>query len=246
LRHGAIAYVAIRDARPELEVSVTEGGPLRHATGNTRCMLYEYDHHQLAGSPSTDETDEMLMGRIRARDESALAAMYRRHTPLLRTVVSRVVHNHHDVDELLQEIFLQLWNRAEHYEEGKGKALGWIITLARRRAIDGLRRRLAYSRAEERLRFDAEAKPVATSQGADIDAQDSDRAVFFQQILTTLPTAQRQAVHLSYFCGLSQREIAAKTGIPLGTIKTRLELALRKVKSAVLTLGRREDWCLAT
>src|SRR5687768_16324875 len=116
-------------------------------------MLHEFDQQQTATVTTGEVTDEQLMGLIQARDDAALATLYRRHTPLLRTVIARVVHNEHDVDDLLQEVFLELWNRADHYDEAKGKALGWIVTLARRRAIDRIRRRQAYARAEERLRL---------------------------------------------------------------------------------------------
>ena len=86
-------------------------------------MLYEFDHH-VASLNSSEVTDEQLMARIQTRDESALAAMYHRHTPILRTVISRVVHNESDVDDLLQEVFLEMWNRAQSYDETKAPA-GW-------------------------------------------------------------------------------------------------------------------------
>jgi RNA polymerase sigma-70 factor (ECF subfamily) len=208
-------------------------------------MLYEFDHQQIASFTTLDATDEQLMARIQARDDAALATLYKRHTPLLRTIVSRVVHNDHDVDDLLQEIFLELWNRADSYEEGKGKALGWIVTLSRRRAIDRIRRRQAYDRAAERMRLETATEPDAGRyQGVEEDANATDRAEVFQRILATLPVAQREALQLAYYKGLSQREIAAQTGIPLGTIKTRLELAVRKVRAAILSLGGEEEWSL--
>src|SRR5580765_4069348 len=95
-------------------------------------MLYEFDQQQIAAFISSEVTDEQLMARIQKHDEAALSAMYRRHTPILRTVISRVVHNEADVDDLLQEVFLELWNRAQSYDEMKGKVLGWVVTLARR------------------------------------------------------------------------------------------------------------------
>jgi RNA polymerase sigma-70 factor (ECF subfamily) len=209
-------------------------------------MLYEFDHQHIDSFVATEESDEQLMARIQARDEGALAALYRRHTPLLRTVIARVVHNEHDVDDLLQEVFLELWNRVDHYDQAKGKALGWIVTLARRRAIDRIRRRQAYARAEERLRLETEQEPQQTRHnGVEEDVNAADRAEIFQRLLATLPVAQREALQLAYFRGLSQREIAAKTGIPLGTIKTRLELAVRKIRTAILSLGGEEEWSMA-
>jgi len=209
-------------------------------------MLYEFDTQQIAEVTQQEITDEQLMARIQTRDAAALATLHRRHTPLLRTVVSRVVHNEHDADDLLQEIFVELWNRAGHYDEAKGKALGWMVTLARRRAIDKIRRRQAYSRAEERLRLETGQEPQQTRhEGVEDDVNAADRAEIFQRLLATLPDAQREALHLAYYRGLSQREIAAQTGIPLGTIKTRLELALRKIRTAILAVGGAEEWSLA-
>jgi RNA polymerase sigma-70 factor (ECF subfamily) len=209
-------------------------------------MLYEFDQQQVASFISSDLTDEQIMARIQARDEAALTAMYRRHTPILRTVISRVVHNESDVDDLLQEVFLELWNRAQSYDETKGKVLGWLVTLARRRAIDRVRRRQAYARAEERLRLETEHEPpMARYHGVEEDVNAADRSEVFQRLLATLPEAQREALHLAYYRGLSQREIAAKTGIPLGTIKTRLELAVRKIRTAILSLGGAEEWAMA-
>jgi len=209
-------------------------------------MLYEFDHQQIASLTASEVTDEQLMARIKGRDEAALAAMYHRHTPILRTVISRVVHNESDVDDLLQEVFLELWNRAASYDEAKGKVLGWLVTLARRRAIDRVRRRQAYARAEERLRLETENEPqLARFHGVEDDVEASDRAEVFQRLLGALPEAQREALQMAYYRGLSQREIAAKTGIPLGTIKTRLELAVRKVRAAILSLGGAEEWALS-
>lgn len=209
-------------------------------------MLHDLDHTQTATLTTDGPTDEQLMAGIQGGDEQALAILYRRHTPLLRTVISRVVHNDHDVDDLLQEIFVELWNRAASYDEEKGKALGWMVTLARRRAIDKVRRRQAYARAEERLRLEKEQEPLPVrAHGVDDEANASDRAEVFQRLLATLPAAQREALHLAFYCGLSQREIAAKTGIPLGTIKTRLELAVRKMRAAIMALGGAEEWSLA-
>ncbi|HEY3898716.1 MAG TPA: sigma-70 family RNA polymerase sigma factor [Chthoniobacter sp.] len=209
-------------------------------------MLYEFDHHHVASLNPSEVTDEQLMARVQARDEAALGSMYHRHTPILRTVISRVVHNESDVDDLLQEVFLEMWNRAQSYDETKGKVLGWLVTLARRRAIDRVRRRQAYARAEERLRLETEHEPhAARYHGVEDDVNAADRSEVFRRLLAALPPAQREALHLAYYRGLSQREIAAKTGIPLGTIKTRLELAVRKIRTAILSLGGAEEWAPA-
>ncbi|MEI9895792.1 MAG: sigma-70 family RNA polymerase sigma factor [Chthoniobacter sp.] len=146
-------------------------------------MLYEIDTHQMAAfSIATEATDEQLMTRIRGGDETALSTLLRRHQGILRTVISRVVHNDADVDDLVQEVMTETWNRCQSYEETKGKVLGWLVTMARRRAIDRVRRRQAYDRAEERLRLHVESSAQPTNvSGADEDVMSSDRARIMEQ-----------------------------------------------------------------
>lgn len=201
-------------------------------------MLYSFDHTQLK-EVSPEVSNEYLMGQIKKHDESALAELYKRHVPMLRSVIGRIMNNEGDIDDLIQEVFLELWNRAENYSEEKGKALGWIVTLARRRAIDRLRKKQAYFRAEERLRLEPTA---SLHHSVDEEACAGELTGIFNNLFAQLPEPQREALHLSYYCGMSQREIAAKTGIPLGTIKTRIELALRKVRSSVLAMGDFREW----
>lgn len=208
-------------------------------------MQYSFDSQQLENRPvrsTAEPTDEVLMDRIQARDDRAIAILYRRHTPLLRSVIARILNNDADVDDQLQDVFIEVWRQAAHYDVEKGKALGWIVTLARRRTIDRVRKRQAYFRAQERLRAQPEPAP---HHGADEDAAASDTAEIFSRVIATLPVAQREALNFAFYRGLSQREIAARTGIPLGTIKTRLELALRKVRAAIVAQGGAGEWAHA-
>ena len=190
-------------------------------------------------------SDEQCMAALVAGDETALSCLYRRHQFLLRTIISRVLNNDSDTDDLLQEIFVEIWHQAPHYNAEKGKPLGWIVTLTRRRSIDRLRRKQAYNRLEERLRI--ETDPSSQAPGhlvADQVAVATDNTRILKKILQTLPVAQRDVLRLNFFHGMSQREIAAKTGVPLGTIKTRIDLALGKVRKAILALGGMEEWSL--
>lgn len=198
-------------------------------------MLYSFDHSQL----NKDATMENLMARVKSRDEKALAELYRRHMPLLRSIIGKIINNEGDVEDIIQETLLELWNRAENYSEEKGQALGWIITIARRRAIDKLRRKQAYFRAGERARLEPAAKAHHRAY-EDVNARELKG--IFHSFLSQLPVNQREAVHFSYYCGMSHREIAANTGIPLGTVKTRLELAMRKIRTAVLAMNDFKGW----
>ncbi len=202
-------------------------------------MLYSFDHQQVKNQTFTvgEPTDEQLMERIQKGDEPALAELHRRHRPLLRTIIGRMIANDHDVDDVEQECLLEVWRHAGSYRVEKGHALGWLVTLVRRRTIDRIRRKSAYSRAQDRFRDETLVATDAMHCGADEDVAQSDTAEAVAKLIANLPEAQQQAVQLAYFRGMSQRQIAAHTGIPLGTIKTRLELALRKLRSSVLAFG---------
>ena len=190
-----------------------------------------------APPPSGEPTDEQLMERIRQGDEDALAALHRRHEGLLRAVISRMIFDSHDVDELVQECLLEVWRHAANYEVGKGRALGWIVTLVRRRSIDRIRRKMAYGRAQERFRNEVATDCDASHARADVEVAANDRAEAVSRMLAKLPEPQQQAIQFAFYRGMTQRQIAAHTGIPLGTIKTRIELAMRKLRSSVLAFG---------
>ena len=187
-----------------------------------------------ANSPAPEgPTDEVLMARIKERDEEALTMLYYRHGKLLKSVMSRCVYDDQHCEDLLQEVFVEIWNRAEHYSEDKGRALGWLITLARRRALDRVRRFQAYFRAEQRLRDRQEVESGEQMLDGDAEIEQRDLGSRLEDALSQLPPAQAEAVRLAYLEGLSQRDIVARTGIPLGTIKTRIELGLRKLRGAM-------------
>jgi RNA polymerase sigma-70 factor (ECF subfamily) len=177
--------------------------------------------------------DEVLMKDISLRRHEALNELYGRHSKRLRATIDGVVHQESEADDVLQEIFLQVWEEADRYSSKAGKPLGWMVTIARRRAIDRLRRRQAYSRARERY----EQRVMQDSQSSRCGAAEAlvlnDLRHFLKKSLRALPRFQRQAVELAFFKGLSHREIAAATHAPLGTVKTRLELGLQKLTYAL-------------
>ena len=195
-------------------------------------MLFTFESHATLQSSLLETTDELLMAAIQLENKPALDELYRRHHVTIRAVINRVLHNDQSVEDLLQEVFMEVWRMAGRYSSAKGKALGWIITLSRRRAIDRLRREQAYSRVEERFQKETEQMPEAwthTHGGDDVESADLRRVL--AKIVSELPEAQRKAIELSFYKGMSQREISVQTGVPLGTVKTRLELAMRKIES---------------
>ena len=175
-------------------------------------------------------TDLELMQAIQAEDPEALSQLYDRYNGILKALILRVIHNEAEAEDLLQEIFMEIWNQAKNFSAQKGKPLGWMVTLARRRAIDGLRKKQAYARAGERLQAETEQQPEAwVHNSTEEEITFTDTRVIVRNVINSLPPAQQQAIDLAFFRGMSQREIAANTNTPLGTVKTRLELGLKKI-----------------
>jgi RNA polymerase sigma-70 factor (ECF subfamily) len=189
-----------------------------------------------ASKPGETSDDDLMRG-LQAEDPDALSQLYDRYNGILKALILRVIHNEAEAEDLLQEVFMEIWNQAKNFSSKKGKPLGWMVTLARRRAIDGLRKKKAYVRAEERLQAETEQQPGAWVQNVTEDAINSgDARLLMGQVINSLPEAQRTTVELAFFYGMSQREIAANTNTPLGTVKTRLELGLKKIYDALKEL----------
>lgn len=180
--------------------------------------------------------DEALMKAVSRRRYDALAELYDRHGKRLRATIDGVVHEEGEADDVLQEIFIQIWEEAARYSPQAGKPLGWMVTIARRRAIDRLRRRQAYSRARERYQKRVTQETSHSTRQADEVFMLNDLRHFLKECMRILPRLQREALELAFFKGLSHREIAAATHAPLGTVKTRLELGLQKLTHAVKPL----------
>jgi RNA polymerase sigma-70 factor (ECF subfamily) len=179
-------------------------------------------------------SDEALMQAITSRRPEALSEFYSRHGSRLKSVIGNVVQEEGDADDVLQDILLQIWREADHYSPKAGKLLAWVVTLARRRAIDRLRRKQAYCRAKDRYEAQiGQQSQNAQPPGSAKDIERADLRRFLHQRLRHLPRYQREAIELAFFAGMSHREIAAATRAPLGTVKTRLELGLRKLTQSL-------------
>ncbi len=183
----------------------------------------------------TTEDDILLMKRLQNRDSSALQALYSRHCGILTSVIYRVLNDSAETEDVLQEVLMQVWSRADTYSPKKGKPLSWLTTVAKRRAIDRIRQRCAYTRATDRFKDDSEATTENETEIelAESAVERSDLRNYLSGLMDGLPEAQRTALELAFFRSMSQREIAAKTSTPLGTVKTRIELGLRKLTQTV-------------
>ena len=174
------------------------------------------------------------MQSIADEHQPAIVSLLKRHGTTLKKVIYQVLQDEAEAEDVLQESSLQIWREAKSYSAAIGKPLGWIVTIARRRAIDRVRRRAAYSRAKDRfeLYLDTEPRSARETRGTE-DTSASDIRRFLEREMRRLPDYQREVLKLSFFGGLSHREIAAHTQTPLGTVKTRLELGLRKLSTSV-------------
>jgi RNA polymerase sigma-70 factor (ECF subfamily) len=181
--------------------------------------------------------DRVYVRRMAAGDPSALAALYDRHGRALYSLALRIVRDEGEAEDLVQEVFAEAWRRSASYEPSRGAVVAWLLTMTRSRAIDRVRARRA--RPNGRAAFDeAAVADVAAPAAGPVDqiaaAEDARR---IRAALDDLPFAQRLAIELAYFEGLTQREIAERLEEPIGTVKTRIRLGLLRLRDA-LTEGR--------
>ncbi|CAN5722460.1 sigma-70 family RNA polymerase sigma factor [soil metagenome] len=179
------------------------------------------------------EDQEMMDGLLR-RLPDALDRLYRRYRAILRSIIMQVLHDETEAEDVLQEVFLQVWDRAESYSSGKGKLVSWLCTLARRRAIDRLRQHSAYRRATDRYEVSCNHpdKDFDQTHTVEAGAFQGDIRELLGQHINSLPPNQQQVIRLAFFEDRSQREISAITHTPLGTVKTRIELGMKKLSHA--------------
>jgi RNA polymerase sigma-70 factor (ECF subfamily) len=172
------------------------------------------------------DSESELLARAGRGDADALEALYRRHGPRAMGVALRVLRERSDAEEVLQETFVEVWRRAREYSPSRGTVEAWLLTITRTRAIDRLRSRAARGRMVEARSAEPADSGPKLPDALSAAAQDAARV---QVALATLPAEQRLALELAYWEGLSQTEIAERTGQPLGTVKTRVRLALLKL-----------------
>jgi RNA polymerase sigma-70 factor (ECF subfamily) len=183
------------------------------------------------GVPNVDlnamPSDLALATAIRSGDQAAMGALYDRYSSIVYAVALRVLQDTGAAEDVLQEIFMQLWRNPGAFDASRGNMAAWLAVIARHRAIDSLRRR----------RPENDIADVVVSVEPDL-ASDADRSRAMDKVrgaLQAMPSPQRSALEMAYFEGLTHVEIAEKTGEPLGTIKTRIRaglVSLRKVLAA--------------
>ncbi len=189
------------------------------------------DSAQLRARKAAAAEDRRLLNEIAARRPEALSKLYDRYSGMLLALAHRVLGDLSDAEEILQEAFFQVWNQAERYDSSRSSVSTWLVLITRSRAIDRLRTR----RVAERTAAAAEkekGQAYTSPQGlGDVFRQERRRRL--QEELGRLPQEQRQVLEMAFYRGMTQSEIAAATSIPLGTVKTRTLLALKKLRKAL-------------
>lgn len=170
--------------------------------------------------------DERLLSRVADGDAHALKTLYERYAGRVLASARRLLDNQAEAEEVVQETFVDIWNRAGTFDRQRGTTSSWVMTIGRNRAIDHLRRRVARGRMDQGLRQAEAPEQVAQPEQQLSSAQDRKRVVAALEVLSP---DQRTVVELAYFDGLSQSEIAERTGEPIGTIKGRARSALEKL-----------------
>lgn len=186
---------------------------------------------RLASSLPTGSTDAELLAFIRRGDVRALERLYAGHSGLVYGLALRILRNGDEAEEVTQDVFLYVWQRAERYDRSRGSLAAWLVTLTRSRSIDRLRAGVSRTRrveslAQESNRFD-DAAPAADPLRRTLAAEERTRV---QKALAALPSEQRRALEIAYFEGGSQSEIAARLGAPLGTVKTRIRQGMIRLR----------------
>jgi RNA polymerase sigma-70 factor (ECF subfamily) len=181
---------------------------------------------------SGQPTDAALMERILQRDSGALEALYDRYARPVYSLVLRIAQHPASAEEIVQDVFLQLWRRADRFQISRGPLEPWLFTMARNRALDFLR----LKREKQRRREDSDSDllpsaVVRPDPEGDIDS--SRRAEKIRALMRSLPNEQRRVIELAFFEGMSHSEIAAATGEALGTVKSRIRGGLLRLRESL-------------
>jgi len=178
-------------------------------------------------------TDAVLMERILQQDSTALEALYDRYGRPVYSLVLRIAQNPASAEEIVQDIFLQLWRSADRFQISRGPLEPWLFTMARNRALDFLRLKREKQRRREDSDTDVIVPSAVVRPDPEGDIDQSRRAEKIRALLTSLPEAQRHAIELAFFEGLTHSEIAEATGEPLGTVKSWIRGGLLKLRESL-------------
>ena len=182
-------------------------------------------------NPLESMNDAALLRQVADRQPEALGALYNRYASTVLALGKRILGSLADAEEVLQEVFLYAWNHAGRYDAGRSSVSTWLVLVARSRAIDRLRTRKVVERTHETAH--QEAPPEHASPEGVETVFVRERRERVRGEMEKLPPEQKQVLEMAFYEGLSQSEIAAKADLPLGTVKTRTLLAMKKLRGAL-------------
>jgi RNA polymerase sigma-70 factor (ECF subfamily) len=188
-----------------------------------------------ASRQAASSIEPKLLTRVAKGDPQAFGQLYDQSSTLLFTLAYRILSDREEAAELLQEVYLEVWRKIAKYDPGRGTPIAWLVTLTRSRAIDRLRSRA--SRGQQLIPASLEHPLV--SQTPDVSPnpyeaqEDSELRQTMAKAILELPLPQQQAIEMAFYQGLTHTEIAAKLNQPLGTVKTRIKLAMTKLRAAL-------------
>ncbi len=177
------------------------------------------------------DPQDTLMARIVAGDEAAIKSLYEASRTRVFNSAKRILRSASDAEEIVQETFVDVWKRAAQFDQSRGNAIGWIMSIARSRAIDRLRQKKS---SERTVASATSNKEIRTSPGVRsweplLRALNQESSALLQEAMHMLHDAHRQSIELAYFIGFTQEEIATHTEQPIGTVKTRVRAAMSRL-----------------
>lgn len=186
-------------------------------------------------SADSQNSPVYLIRQTANQDREAFSQLYDRFSSLVYTLAMRMLRMSSDAEDLLQEVFVQVWHQAHRYSEERGSPEAWIVNIARSRAIDKLR---SIRRMERSFVLTDDPAKAESSDNVESSAAESETKLTMNSALANLPEAQREVLVLAYFDGLSQSEIADRLKEPLGTVKTRMRSGIQRLRDLLETKVR--------
>ncbi len=192
-------------------------------------MVQKRKAYSIMDKGSVRSADQELVARLRKGDKSAFMEIYARYSQIVFNLVLKILRSREETEEVVQEIFLQVWNKADSYDPARGAISTWIVNIARSRSIDKLRT-LGYKRQTAEL--DEERMNSKSDFSRIIEDREESRKII-REALDSLPDNQKIAIEMVFFEGLTHIEAAERLNEPVGTIKTRIRLGVAKLKEKI-------------
>lgn len=181
----------------------------------------------------TEARDRELVDRVRRRDEEAFRSLFARYAPAAKALAQRVVRQANLAEEIVQEAFMAVWKNPDGYDARRGSVRSWLMGTVHHRAVDLVRREEAQRRRAEHAVVDVREEQADHAEEVAVEMDRPEERRLVRSALTALPAEQRDVIEMMYFDGLSQSQIAERTGIALGTVKSRTLLGMRRLRSAL-------------